>query len=89
MVGYLIPPGLLLRSTCNTRPQGRVLWGIVVYLVLPRLTSSGPHRPGDRLGPTSGGSIGSQGWEDLVHHLVLCAAVPSIHCGMAEGYGTL
>ena len=28
------------------------------------LVSSGPDRPGDRLGPTYGGSIGPQGMED-------------------------
>ena len=48
-----------------------------------------PHRPGDRLGPTSGGSIGSQGMGDLVHHFALCAAVPAIHCVMALWYGAL
>ncbi len=34
---------------------------------VPDLTCSGPHRLGDPLGPTSGGSIGSQGMGDLVH----------------------
>jgi hypothetical protein len=29
---------------------------------------SGAHRPGDPLGPTSGGSIGSQGMGDPVHY---------------------
>ncbi len=59
----------LLCSTCSTQRYGSMLWSIVLYL----LASSGPDRPGDRLGPTSGGSIGSQGWWDtsyLVLHLL-------------------
>ena len=40
-----------------------------LYLTPPDLT--GPDRPGDRLGPTSGGSIGSQGMGDPVHGLAL------------------
>ena len=57
----------LRSSTLNTLWHGRRLWHIVVYLAGPHLTPSGPHRPGDRLGPTSGGSIGIQGMGDLVH----------------------
>ena len=51
------------------------------------LTCSGPHRPGDPLGPTSGGSIGSQGMGDPVYLFTSCSAVPAIQGHMAECYG--
>ena len=58
--------------------------GIVVYLALPRLASSGPGIPGYHMGPTSGGSIGSQGWWDASSppHLLL-----AVHCLMPHSAG--
>ena len=53
------------------------------------LAPSGPDRPGDRLGPTSGGSIGSQGWWDTSYLLAFCSAVPAIQGHRAECYGAL
>ena len=42
---------------------------------VPDLTSTGPHRPGYHMGPTSGGSIGSQGMGDPVYLLAFYAVV--------------
>ena len=49
---------------------------VALYLTPPGLTR--PDRPGDRLGPTSGGSIGSQGWWDTSYRLTFCSAVPCL-----------
>ena len=41
------------------------------------------------MGPTSGGSIGSQGMGDPVYLLALCTAVPAVHSDMPAWYGAL
>ena len=84
-VHYLTRYAVVPLADCRMTSTAPTRDAVVGSMRLP----SGPHRPGDRLGPTSGGSIGSQGMGDLVHHLVLCAAVPAIHCGMAVRYGAL
>ncbi len=56
---------LLLCSTCSTQRYASMVWSIVLYLTWP----SGPDRPGYHMGPTSGGSIGSQGWRDTSYLL--------------------
>ncbi len=57
------------------------------HCTVSRQASTGPHRPGYHMGPTSGGSIGSQGMGDPVYLFVLYAVVPAIQGHRAECYG--
>ena len=59
------------------------------HCTVSHLTSTGPHRPGYHMGPTSGGSIGSQGMGDPVYLLAFCTAVPAVHSDMPAWYGAL
>ena len=80
------PPHLLLAVHClMPHSAGRH----VAQASRPVLGPSGPDRPRDRLGPTSGGSIGSQGMGDPVYLFVLCSAVPAVHSDMPVWYGAL
>ena len=62
-------------SSAQQYPQYTATWQYAMWhCSVLRWTSPDllrTHRPGDRLGPTSGGSIGSQGMGDLVPGLVL------------------
>ena len=65
--------------------QYTAIWEYAMeHCTVSHLTSTGPHRPGYHMGPTSGGSIGSQGMGDPVYLLVLCAAVPLTDCRMTS-----
>ena len=89
--GSCVPLDPLRSSTCNTLAHGSMLWDNVVYLASPHLTSSGPHRPGDRLGPTYGGTIGYRGMVDPVPGFASCTVLdcrmPStgLHVGTVVG----
>ena len=54
-IRYAVVPVIDGRMTSTGLHVGTVVGGV-------ELAPSGPDRPGDRLGPTSGGAIGSQGW---------------------------
>ena len=75
MVGYLVCYAVVPPTDCRMTSTAPTRDAVVGGMQLP----SGPHRPGDRLGPTSGGSIGSQGMWDP--HLLLAV---SAMCHSAE-----
>ena len=84
-VHYLTCYAVVPLTDCRMTSTAPTRDAVVGSMQLP----SGPHRPGDRLGPTSGGSIGSQGMWDPVYYFALCSAVPAIHWHMAECYVAL
>ena len=65
MVGYLVCYAVVPLTDCRMTSTAPTRDAVVGGMQLP----SGPHRPGDHLGPTSGGSTGSQGMGDPVHYL--------------------